>query len=110
MSSNDLTRIKTYEELCKSAEKELQSDNFNEAERLFNKALDCNNTCLEAWIGRANLHIKTEKFEEAKKDADRAIENGRKIPKNESSALIANAFLKGMYFYREFSKFVEICM
>jgi len=95
MSSNDLTRIKTYEELCKSAEKELQSDNFNEAERLFNKALDCNNTCLEAWIGRANLHIKTEKFEEAKKDADRAIENGRKIPKNESSALIANAFLKG---------------
>ena len=98
MSNIDLTRIKTYEELCKSAEKELQSDNFKEAESLFNKALECNNTCLEAWIGLANLHIKTEKFEEAQRDADRAIENARKIPQNESSALIANVFLKGYYF------------
>jgi len=95
MADNDLNRIKTYEEVCKAAEKELQSDNFEEAENLFAKALEINNTCIEAWIGRASLHIKTEKFEKAQSDADRAIDIARSNPKAESSALIANAFLKG---------------
>jgi len=95
MAESDLNRLKTYEEVCKAAEKELQSDNFEEAENLFAKALEINNTCIEAWIGRASLHIKTEKFEKAQSDADRAIDIARSNPKAESTALIANAFLKG---------------
>ena len=95
MATNEQPRFKSYEELCKSAEKELQLDNFEEAENLFAKALDLNNTCVEAWIGRASLHIKTEKFEKAQNDADKAIDIARKGLSADSSALIANAFLKG---------------
>lgn len=95
MADNELNHLKTSEEVCKAAEKELQSDNFEEAENLFAKALEFNNTCIEAWIGRASLHIKTEKFEKAQSDADRAIDIARSSPQADSSALIANAFLKG---------------
>lgn len=98
MSTNEQPGPTNYEDLYKAAEKELQSDNYEEAENLFAKALDLNNTCIEAWIGLANLHIKTEKFDKAQNDADKAIDiHRRKGLSAESTAHhpIAVAFLKG---------------
>ena len=106
MSTNEQPGPTNYEDLFKAAERELQSDNYEEAENLFAKALDLNNTCIEAWIGLANLHIKTEKFDKAQNDADKAIDiHRRKGLSAESTAHhpIAVAFLKGTYgFLKQF--------
>ena len=101
MSTNEQPGPTNYEDLYKAAERELQSDNYEEAENLFAKALDLNNTCIEAWIGLANLHIKTEKFDKAQNDADKAIDIHRRkgLGAESTGHPIAVAFLKGMVFY-----------
>ena len=100
MSTNEQPGPTNYEDLYKAAERELQSDNYEEAENLFAKALDLNNTCIEAWIGLANLHIKTEKFDKAQNDADKAIDIHRRkgLSAESTGHPIAVAFLKGMVF------------
>ena len=100
MSTNEQPGPTNYEDLYKAAERELQSDNYEEAENLFAKALDLNNTCIEAWIGLANLHIKTEKFDKAQNDADKAIDIHRRkgLGAESTGHPIAVAFLKGTYY------------
>ena len=88
----------------------MQSDNYEEAENLFAKALDLNNTCIEAWIGLANLHIKTEKFDKAQNDADKAIDIHRRkgLGAESTGHPIAVAFLKGIWFSKAvFSRFLK---
>ena len=94
MASEEEGRQKTYEEHCNSAGKECSANNYDAAEELYNKALECNPTGLEALIGLASIHIKLEKFAQAQKDADRAIDIARK-GNLDSNSTIASAFLKG---------------
>ncbi len=89
-------RLKTFEEYCKEGNKEYTSGSYDVAEDLYNKALECNPAGCEALIGLASICIKSEKFEQAQKHADRAIDVARKSSVQlETSTLIASAFQKG---------------
>ena len=94
--ADDRNRLIEYDKLCQEATKKVGSGLYDEAESLFNQAIECNPQPLDAYMARSNVYIKLEKFDLSRKDAERVIQALRPKQNDPSTHnVLASAFMKG---------------
>ena len=90
------SRLDEYNRLCQAATKEAASEHYEEAEALFNQAIEINPQPLDGYMVRCKVLIKLEKFTLARNDAERVIQALR--PKEDEQSVhntLSSAFMMG---------------
>jgi len=70
------------------------ADDYKAAAELYTAALGQDPLFADCMVARAHAYIKLDKFSDAKKDADRAIDTLRSTEEGKSSMVLAKAFLR----------------
>lgn len=81
-------------QLYSKANEAFVADDYNSAIDLYTQALEQDPTYADCMVARAHAFIKKDRFQEAKKDADRAIDILRSTEEGRSSMVLAKAFLR----------------
>jgi len=92
----DQSRLDEYNRLCQAATKEAASEHYEEAESLFNQAIEINPQPLDGYMVRCKVLIKLEKFTLARNDAERIIQALR--PKEDDQSVhntLSSVFMMG---------------
>ena len=92
----DQSRLDEYNRLCQAATKEAASEHYEEAESLFNQAIEINPQPLDGYMVRCKVLIKLEKFTLARNDAERIIQALR--PKEDDPSVhntLSSVFMMG---------------
>ena len=90
------SKLDEYNRLYQAANKEAASEHYEEAESLFNQAIEINPQPLDPYMVRCKVLIKLEKFTLARKDAERVIQVLR--PKEDDQSIhntLSSAFMMG---------------